>query len=123
MNKLSIGKHGIVVETHEKANVMSPFNQILWLLIPCFIILSFNSDHKTLIIYVICGFALLWGIIYTIHSFKNPELLQSEKYRLEQHRIEAGMIENKNDIKQKKQELLQTNIVPNLEESQNEDIE
>lgn len=113
MSKLSIGKHGIQIETHEKSNVMSPFNTMAFIVIPTAIVLILVGSEnwiKILGTFIFIIFVLVWIIIYSVHSFKRPELLQSETYRLEIQKIEAGMIDTKNNNNENLQELPITNI-------------
>ncbi len=113
MSKLSIGKHGIQIETHEKSNVMSPFNTMAFIVIPASIILMLISSEnwiKILGAFIFIIIILVWIVIYSIHSAKKPELLQSETYRLEIQKIEAGMIDTKNNNNENLQELPITNI-------------
>lgn len=114
MNKFSIGQHGITVETHEKTNVMSPYHTMAIIVIVASIaLILFGSEHWINIlgalIFVI--FIVVWIVIYICHSIKKPELLQSESYRLEQHKIEAGMIEAKQGEIIEATPLLETNQI------------
>lgn len=97
MGKLSIGQHGIQVETHEKTNVMSPYHTMSFIVIGAsiaLILLGSEDWIKFLGAFIFIIFILVWIIIYICHSIKKPELLQSENYRIERHKIEAGMLEN-----------------------------
>ena len=99
MSKLSIGQHGIQVETHEKTNVMTPFNNVFLVVgVICIILILFSPEVK--IRYIGCSlillYSILWVVIYTCHSIKAPELLQSEIFRLEVQKMEMGMLEDKN---------------------------
>lgn len=98
MSKLSISQQGIQIETHEKTNVMSPYHTMAFIVIGGSVALMLLSEDFWLkilgaIIFVL--FILVWITIYTTHSIKKPELLQSEVYRLEVQKIESGMIENR----------------------------
>lgn len=98
MNKLSIGQHGIQAESHEKTNVMSPYHTMTIIVLPLTTLLILLGTENWIKILGASGFILIilvWIIIYISHSIKNPELLQSESYRIEQHKIEAGMLENR----------------------------
>lgn len=98
MKKLSIGQHGIQVESHEKTNVMSPYHTMTIIVLPLTTLLILLGHESWIKILGASGFILIilvWIIIYISHSIKNPELLQSESYRIEQHKIEAGMLENR----------------------------
>ncbi|DAB09762.1 TPA: hypothetical protein CPT95_03515 [Candidatus Gastranaerophilales bacterium HUM_15] len=101
MSKLSIGQHGIQVETHEKTNVMTPFNNVFLIVGVLALVLILYSQEigiKYFGIGLILLYSVLWGIIYTCHSIKSPELLQSEVFRLEIHKMEMGMLEDKNAL-------------------------
>lgn len=114
MNKFSIGQHGITVETHEKTNVMSPYHTMAIILLPLssLLILAGSEDWiKSLGALVFVIFIVVWIVIYICHSIKKPELLQSESYRLERHKIEAGMIEAKQGEIIETTPLLETNQI------------
>lgn len=98
MSKLSIGQHGIQVETHEKTNVMSPYQAMAFIVTAASIaLILFGSEHwiKILGALVFVIFIVVWIVIYICHSIKKPDLLQSESYRIEIHKIEAGMLESR----------------------------
>ena len=122
MSKISLKKLGINAEIFEKANVMTPFNMMLFIAILLFLGLIYT---KILWIKVFCSiifFVIIatWIVIYVTHSIKNPELLQSESYRIEQHRIEAGMLEEKNGG-QEYFEPAKTNLIAPIKENNLED--
>lgn len=123
MGKLSIGQHGIQVETHEKTNVMSPYHTMAFIVIGASIaLILFGNEHwiKILGALVFVIFIVVWNIIYICHSIKKPDLLQSENYRIEIHKIEAGMLENTKENKIEGQ--LTTNASLVIEESREADI-
>ena len=123
MGKLSIGQHGIQVETHEKTNVMTPYHTMAFIVIGASIaLILFGNEHwiKILGALILTVFVVVWLIIYICHSIKKPDLLQSESYRIEVHRIEAGMIENKTEHTQKL-ETVQTNLVNIVSDNQEGD--
>lgn len=98
MSKLSIGQQGIQIETHEKANVMSACTTMGFVI--CAIagaLILFGSEQWIQIVgaVILIAYIIVWLVVYTTHSIKSPHLLQSEKYRLEKQKIEAGMYENK----------------------------
>ena len=97
MSKFSIGQHGIEIETKEKTNVMTSAISIFYIVSGVGVIcLIFGLSWVKYFGAAIISFCLIvYFIIFISHSIKNPELLQSERYRLERHRIEAGMIEDK----------------------------
>lgn len=100
MGKLSIGQHGIQVETHEKTNVMSPFHTMGFIVFPLCVLLILISPEMWVKILGAIGFILflgVWVVVYVSHSIKRPDLLQSEHYRIEKHKIESGMIENRKE--------------------------
>ena len=112
MSKLSIGQHGIQVETHEKTNVMSPYHTMAFLVISASIaLILFGNEHwiKILGALIFVIFIVVWIVIYICHSIKKPDLLQSESYRIEIHKIEAGMIEAKQGEIVESPPLLETN--------------
>ena len=90
MSKLSIHHLGLNAEVHERTNVMTPFNCIIYVVLPlsfiCLILVNilWIKIFSSLLILVI---VISWVIIYISHSIKNPELLQSETYRIEQHKV------------------------------------
>lgn len=115
MSKLSIDQHGIQVETHEIANVMSSLTSIAFIVLGgaiALLLLGVDLWIKIFGALVFLIFTIIWLIIYTCHSVKKPELLQSEKYRLEMHKIESGMIEDKNRKIDNLIEQQTTNILP-----------
>lgn len=123
MGKLSIGQHGIQVETHEKTNVMSPYHTMAFIVIGASIaLILFGNEHwiKILGALVFVIFIVVWNIIYICHTIKKPDLLQSENYRIEIHKIEAGMLENTKENKIEGQ--LTTNASLVIEESREADI-
>ena len=81
MSKLSIGKHGINVDIQEKSNVMSPFNHLLYVVIPCLVFMSLNKECRSFSLICFSLLFLFWIAIYTFHSFTNPKLLQMLKIR------------------------------------------
>lgn len=98
MSKLSISQQGIQVETHEKTNVMSPYHTMAFIVIGGSVSLMLFGPQdwiKGLGAITFLLFITVWIVIYCTHSIKKPELLQSETYRLELHKIEAGMLEAK----------------------------
>lgn len=126
MSKLSIGQHGIQVETHEKTNVMSSFHTMAFVVLPlCTLLILVGHDNwaKWLGAIGFISLLLIWIVIYTTHSIKKPDLLQSESYRIERHKIEAGMIENKTEnlqrfeIETNKTNLLE--VIPDNQEGDN----
>lgn len=125
MSKLSIGQHGIQVETHEKTNVMSPYHTMAFIVIGSSIaLILFGNEHwiKILGALILITFIVVWLIIYICHSIKKPDLLQSESYRIEVHRIEAGMIENKTEYTPKLEtETVQTNLIEIIPDNQEGD--
>lgn len=125
MSKLSIGQHGIQVETHEKTNVMSPYHTMAFIVIGSSIaLILFGNEHwiKILGALILITFIVVWLIIYICHSIKKPDLLQSESYRIEVHRIEAGMIENKTEYTPKLEtETVQTNLIEIVPDNQEGD--
>lgn len=123
MGKLSIGQHGITVETHEKTNVMSPYHTMAIILLPLSSLLILAGSEDWIKILGASSFILLllvWIVIYCTHSIKKPELLQSESYRLEQHKIEAGMLENTKENNIEGQLMTNTSLLIN--ESKEADI-
>lgn len=97
---MSLGHHGIEVETQEKTNVMSPFNNIILIIgvVTIVLLLTVSNIWIKVLSFTLFGlFTITWLIVYCCHSIKAPELLQSEKYRLEKQKREAGIIENKSD--------------------------
>lgn len=124
MESFKINKHGIQAKTHEKHNVMTPFNKVIVIIVPILLIcMYFASDLWVKIFCAIISAVILitWVAIYAMHSIKSPHLLQSEAYRIEEHRIEAGMLTNKNEVLTQ-QEVLTTNITPLLEIRNSEDV-
>lgn len=125
MSKLSIGQHGIQVETHEKTNVMSPYHTMAFIVMGSSIaLILFGNEHwiKILGALILITFIVVWLIIYICHSIKKPDLLQSESYRIEVHRIEAGMIENKTEYTPKLEtETVQTNLIEIIPDNQEGD--
>lgn len=125
MSKLSIGQHGIQVETHEKTNVMSPYHTMAFIVMGSSIaLILFGNEHwiKILGALILITFIVVWLIIYICHSIKKPDLLQSESYRIEVHRIEAGMIENKTEYTPKLEtETVQTNLIEIVPDNQEGD--
>ena len=125
MGKLSIGQHGIQVETHEKTNVMSPYHTMAFIVMGSSIaLILFGNEHwiKILGALILITFIVVWLIIYICHSIKKPDLLQSESYRIEVHRIEAGMIENKTEYTPKLEtETVQTNLIEIVPDNQEGD--
>ncbi len=125
MSKLSIGQHGIQVETHEKANVMSPFHTMAVFVVTgtvCLMIFCSEYWGKIIGAVVLTVFVFVWLIVYCCHSIKRPELLQSENYRIEMHKIEAGMIENKIEYTPKLEtEAVQTNLIEIVPDNQGGD--
>ena len=101
MDSLKVSKHGIHAQTHEKQNVMTPFNKVIFVIAP--LLIACLYFHPDLLVKVFCEILLTviigtWIAIYVSHSVKNPELLQSEEFRVIKQQIEAGMITNKNEI-------------------------
>ena len=125
MSKLSIGQHGIQVETHEKTNVMSPYHTMAFIVMGSSIaLILFGNEHwiKILGALILITFIVVWLFIYICHSIKKPDLLQSESYRIEVHRIEAGMIENKTEYTPKLEtETVQTNLIEIVPDNQEGD--
>lgn len=118
MSKLSISQQGIQIETHEKTNVMSPYHTMAFIVIGGSVALMLLSEDfwlKILGAIIFALFILVWIAIYTTHSIKKPELLQSEIYRLEVQKIESGMIENKSGTAIP--EIVTTNVTPLLEDT------
>lgn len=122
MSKLSIDQHGIQVETHEKTNVMSPFHTMAVFVVTgtvCLMIFCSEYWGKIIGAVVLTVFVFVWLIVYCCHSIKRPELLQSESYRIEMHKIESGMIENKSsEIQQFLLESPQTNLIDVISDNQ-----
>ena len=82
---MSIGQHGIQVETHEKTNVMSSFHTMAFIVLPLCTLLILAGKEVWVKYLGASGFIILlliWAIIYTTHSVKKPDLLQSESYRI-----------------------------------------
>lgn len=101
MSKLSISQQGIQIETHEKTNVMTPYHTMAIIVMGgtvALMLFSVDCWLKILGAIIFVLFILVWIAIYTTHSIKKPELLQSEVYRLEMQKIESGMIESKRGI-------------------------
>ena len=124
MSKLSLHHLGLNAEIHEKTNVMTPFNCIVFSALPLAFIslISVNLIWvKIFSCFMIFIVVVSWVIVYLVHSVKNPELLQSETYRIEQHKIEAGMITNKDELLHIPEKLT-TNITPLIETNNSEDI-
>ncbi len=124
MGKFSVGQHGIEIETQEKSNVMTSASNMGFLICIISLILILLSPEKWIKLFgivLIVFFVVIWLIIYITHSIKKPELLQSEKYRIERHKIEAGMLTNK-DEHINTPEILTTNINPLIETNNSEDI-
>lgn len=120
MSKLSISQQGIQVETHEKTNVMSPYHTMAFIVIGGSVSLMLFGPQdwiKGLGAITFLLFITVWIVIYCTHSIKKPELLQSETYRLELHKIETGMIENKNGKVTQPQELPISNVAVLLEDT------
>ena len=123
MSKLSIDQHGIQVETHEKTNVMSPFHTMAVFVVTgtvCLMIFCSEYWGKIIGAVVLTVFVFVWLIVYCCHSIKRPELLQSESYRIEMHKIESGMIENNKD--NVSNNILTTNTSLLIEQSKEADI-
>lgn len=123
MSKLSIGQHGIQVETHEKTNVMSPYHTMAFIVTAASIaLILFGSEHwiKVLGALVFVIFIVVWIVIYICHSIKKPDLLQSESYKIEIHKIEAGMLENTKENNIEGQLMANTSLLIN--ESKEADI-
>ena len=119
---MSIDQHGIQVETHEKTNVMSPFHTMAVFVVTgtvCLMIFCSEYWGKIIGAVVLTVFVFVWLIVYCCHSIKRPELLQSESYRIEMHKIESGMIENKSsEIQQFLLESPQTNLIDVISDNQ-----
>lgn len=110
---MNLSQHGIQIETHEKTNVMSPYHGMSYIIIGAAVaLLLFGAETwiKLLGGGIFVLYIVTWLIVYCTHSVKNPELLQSETYRLERQRIETGIYEDKNRILQKQEEILNSNI-------------
>ena len=124
MDSLKINRHGIQAKMHEKHNVMTPFNKVIFIIVPILLFcMLFTHDLWLKIFCAVLAtiIIIVWLSIYTAHSIKSPKLLQSEAYRIEEHRIEAGMLTNKNEVVEQ-QEVLTTNITPLLETKDRKDI-
>ena len=124
MSKLSIQHLGLDAEIHEKTNVMTPFNSMIYVVLPLFFICIIFVNLwwiKVFSAFMVLVVVIIWVSIYIAHSIKNPELLQSETYRIEQHKIEAGMLMDK-DENTAQPEILTTNIIPLLDTKNSEDI-
>jgi len=100
MSRFNIGHQGLEVETREKDNVMTSGVQIAFIFVfPAVILMIFPNilwvNILGALIFILCFIGVF--SVYITHNIKNPELLQSEKYRLEKQKIEAAMFDNKNN--------------------------
>lgn len=104
---------------------MSPFHTMAFIVVAgtvSLILFSHDLWGKILGAIVFSVFILVWLIVYCSHSIKKPELLQSETYRLEMHKIEAGMIEDKSRNVQKSEiETIKTNLIEIISDNQEGD--
>ena len=99
---MSIGQHGLEVETHEKDNVMTSGIHMSYIFVTSSILLMVVPSIFWIKLLGAFGFIINLAVIlavYISHNIKNSELLQSEKFRIEKMYAEAQMVENKqNDI-------------------------
>jgi hypothetical protein len=97
MNKFLFGEKGISIQTGEQKNVLAPYSA------------GFLYVAGVVIVFLLCGFHiiavsifgvyLLFFIILNVYfAFTKPELLQSEKYRIEMRKIAVSQ-EAKEEIK------------------------
>lgn len=113
---MSIGQNGLEIETHEKHNVMTSGMFTSYIFIICSSLLLVIAKILWVQIIGAIGFLLTllcFFFVFIFHSFKNPELLQSEKYRLEKMQTEAMLFENKYPIEDNSTQI-ETNIIPVL---------
>ena len=99
---MSLNHNGIEVETHEKHNVMTSGIHMSYVFVTSSILLMVLPSTFWIKLLGAAGFIINLAVIlvvYISHNIKNPELLQSEKFRIEKMYAEAQMVENKqNDL-------------------------
>lgn len=95
MVKVLFSHQGVEVKTTEQKNVMSPLLQPFpFVSVICLGLIWIGQDFYVFLIFG--GYMASIIISFFFYSFKNPELLQSEKCRIEMQKISIAQ-EAKND--------------------------
>lgn len=98
-----IGKYGQSVKDGYKSNAFSPLTWFaIFFVIPMVIIVLFTSNDviKYICLSIIILIILFAFVMYVVLLSKDPKLLQSEWYRLEDKRLDMVAQQGDNDTKE-----------------------